>query len=140
MMRLFGDGHYELVTNVFPRTFPRGMSVEIADLALFERIAQATQESAHREHMTLFIYENSDRYRIRNVYASEVFGRIDASVDLSRLNLSVDSPQDIETLVAFLGRQPEGGYPHLDWENLATSLTDFSEAILGDAEILMEDA
>lgn len=122
MVRIFQQEEFQLVTNVFPRTFPRGLSVEIADVGLFEQIAQATDEPAHREHMTLYLYENSAQYRVRNVSASEVFGSIDAGVNLNHLNLCVDNPQDLETLADFLSRQPEGNHRLLDWEGFAIAL------------------
>ena len=56
---------YDLVTNVFPRTFPRGQSVEIIktetlgkNLKKFSKLEQ--------EHVTVYFYKNYKNYFIKN--------------------------------------------------------------------------
>lgn len=56
---------YDLVTNVFPRTFPRGQSVEIIktetlgkNLKKFSKLEQ--------EHVTVYFYKNYKNYLIKN--------------------------------------------------------------------------
>lgn len=80
----------DLVTNVKPRTFPKGWSVEVVRSAAFEAIDPALLTADDREHVTTFFYAHPDRYRIVNVssadpaIASESFA-VDTPDDLARL-------------------------------------------------------
>lgn len=56
----------DLVTNVFPRTFPRGQSVEVFEPSLLEA-ALPLMDPSDREHVTRYFYEREDEYEIVNV-------------------------------------------------------------------------
>ena len=60
----------DLTTNVFPRTFPPGISAEAVPLATLERLNAEVPEDRYREHVTLYAYETPDAFRIVNVPAS----------------------------------------------------------------------
>jgi len=106
---LYLDGGYDVVSNVFPRSFPKGMSVELIAMEAMERVLESTDDAQDREHVTRFIYANSDRFRIRNFTAPR--SRPD-------LQLSIDTREDfacIEACVKRLGaRALEAG-----WEEIA---------------------
>ena len=71
-------------TNVNPRSFPKGLSVEVLNLSFLKRIYLETDlKSADKEHVTSVIY---DKYPNCNNYVS--------SVDLSALNFCVDESSD----------------------------------------------
>lgn len=57
----------DLVTNVFPRTFPKGQSVELINTRTFAAIDQASLTASQREHLTKVYYEKAEKYRIVNV-------------------------------------------------------------------------
>lgn len=80
----------DLATNVFPRSFPKGQSVEVATLAALERAASATSDPEDREHVTRYLYRQPKAFAIRNVACDR---------DLSDIQLSVDTDDDL-TLVA----------------------------------------
>lgn len=81
----------DLATNVFPRSFPRGQSVEVIALAALERAAAAAVDLEDREHVTRYFYRHPDAFRIENV----AFDR-----DASGVQLSVDTADDL----AFISR------------------------------------
>lgn len=60
-------GDAELVTNVFPRSYPVGVSAEAITTAAMRRIVSETDDPADREHVTRYVYNNPDRFRIENV-------------------------------------------------------------------------
>jgi spore coat polysaccharide biosynthesis protein SpsF len=99
---LFQAGGGELVTNVFPRSFPKGQSVEILTRAALERLAAETIEAAHREHVTTYAYAHPERFSIRNFSAEH---------PRPELQLSVDTADDMELVDALLGAWKGSGFP-----------------------------
>ena len=56
---------YDLVTNVFPRTFPRGQSVEIIKTAILGKNLKKFSK-LEQEHVTVYFYKNYKNYFIKN--------------------------------------------------------------------------
>jgi len=81
----------DLTTNVFPRTFPPGISAEAVPLATLERLNAEVPEDRYREHVTLYAYETPDAFRIVNVPASGADYTEKGHADL---HLAVDTPTD----------------------------------------------
>jgi spore coat polysaccharide biosynthesis protein SpsF (cytidylyltransferase family) len=56
---------FDLITNVFPRTFPPGQSVEIIRVKILDmNIKLMTNED--KEHITKYFYRNSSNFKIKN--------------------------------------------------------------------------
>ncbi len=81
------EGGYEYACNVHPPTLPVGFDVEALPVRVLERVAAEATLPSHREHVTLYIRENPDRFKIGNVR----FGR-----DRSAGRFVLDHPQDYE--------------------------------------------
>lgn len=81
----FRQGRVDLVTNVFPRSYPKGQSVEVLSGAVFEAAYEEFVAPQDHEHVTPFFYRNSRRYRIQNIASGQ---------DWSDLSLVVDTPED----------------------------------------------
>jgi len=77
----------DLATNVFPRSFPAGTSVEVLTSAALRRACAKMTEADDREHVTRYIYRNPDQFRICNFAA--------ADPGYARIGLAVDSPADL---------------------------------------------
>ena len=80
----------DVVTNVAPRTFPHGQSVELVRSAAFLAVAAAGLSPAEREHVMPYFYARPEAYRIRNVESGDpsLVGRslaVDTVDDLARL-------------------------------------------------------
>tara|TARA_B100000767_G_C19742031_1_gene526663 strand:+ start:505 stop:1056 length:552 start_codon:yes stop_codon:yes gene_type:complete len=56
---------YDLITNIFPRTFPQGQSVEIIKLSVLEKNISNMNEN-DLEHVTKFFYRNNHNFLIKN--------------------------------------------------------------------------
>lgn len=82
----FGAGIHEVVTNVWPRSFPSGQSVEVVSSNAYLRAYGLMGEAADREHVTTFLYRHPELFSIANFAASE---------DLTWMRLSVDTPEDL---------------------------------------------
>ena len=106
----------DLTTNVFPRSFPKGQSVEVIPYKLFKFLSYCDLKQANFEHVTSYFYENSRQFKINNVKNNR---------DLSSFNLSVDTQKDVENInkfIEFLSLKHSS--PPLGW-------MDFSNAIVG---------
>ena len=81
----------DLITNVFPRTFPKGMSVEIIRTKIIkDNLRLMTQFD--KEHVTPFFYKNSNKFKIYNFKSRKKFSKnfvIDTLSDLKRLKIKI---------------------------------------------------
>jgi spore coat polysaccharide biosynthesis protein SpsF len=80
------EGGNDLVTNVFPRTYPIGVSVEAITTAAMSRIVEASDDPQDREHVTRYAYQHAEQFRLENLTAPD-----DRYAGVS---LSVDTPED----------------------------------------------
>ncbi len=76
----------DYTSNVLPRTFPKGLDVEVVTrAALLTAHAEAT-DSAEREHVTPFLYRRPERFRLANLRHGDPLGRerwtVDTAADL----------------------------------------------------------
>jgi spore coat polysaccharide biosynthesis protein SpsF len=95
MLGVTADGA-DLVTNVFPRTFPRGWSVEVVNAATFAATDPGLLTAHDREHVTPYFYASPGRFTIRNVAS--------ANPDDASLSLAVDSPEDLARIERMVDR------------------------------------
>ncbi len=89
----FHDGAHDVVTNNLRRTFPAGQTIEIVDAEAFRRAYRRMESAAHREHVTRYFYDHPQDFDILNLTADE---------DHSGLNLSVDTQEDFDRVVAII--------------------------------------
>jgi spore coat polysaccharide biosynthesis protein SpsF len=78
----------DIATNVYPRTFPRGMSVEVVSTSSLQRSLQLSADPEDREHVTRYMYEHPDLFTIANFRSSVAFE--------AGLSLAVDTAQDMD--------------------------------------------
>jgi spore coat polysaccharide biosynthesis protein SpsF len=77
----------DLSTNVFPRSFPVGTSIEVISTSAMKRVVEVSRAPEDREHITRYIYGHPEEFRIENLPAghSRYHG----------VTLSVDDPEDL---------------------------------------------
>lgn len=92
----------EIVTNVLPRTYPRGQSVEVLRTQTFRRGYEQMHQADDLEHVTSFFYRNQQGFRIHNFESTQRYGRI---------QLAVDTEHDLRVFAAIVARMDR---PH--WE------------------------
>jgi len=93
------EERFDLVTNVFPRTFPVGMSVELVRSDTFLSLEKTITDPADREHVTRYYYQHPEKFHIRNI---ECANPADPT-----LRLAVDELQDLKNIARYL----ESGIP-----------------------------
>jgi spore coat polysaccharide biosynthesis protein SpsF len=84
----------DVVTNVHPRTFPKGQSVELIRTKALLDVLDQTSDCAHLEHVTSYFYANYMRYQIRNFHRPE---------RLDHLNYCVDTSRDFSRITRVIG-------------------------------------
>lgn len=76
----------EIATNVHPRSYPPGESVELIARAALKRIVAEARDPADHEHVTRYAYAHPELFHIVNHAASGAYDGI---------ALTVDTPQDL---------------------------------------------
>lgn len=80
-------------SNTLERTYPRGMDVEVFPLQVLQEVGQLTQDPADREHVSLYIYQHPERFRLLNVASG-------LPPEATELRLTVDTPKDFALVTA----------------------------------------
>jgi spore coat polysaccharide biosynthesis protein SpsF (cytidylyltransferase family) len=101
-IELFRVGGAELVTNVFPRSFPKGQSVEVLSRRALERLAAEAMVPADREHVTTYAYAHPERFAIRNFASTR---------PRPSLQLSVDTESDLARVDTLITAWKRPGFP-----------------------------
>jgi spore coat polysaccharide biosynthesis protein SpsF len=91
-IELYRGGDVALVTNVFPRTFPKGESVEVIAIEALERVLAAGLTPEQEEHVTKAFYDLPDQFRIENFRTADIADTEPG--DHSAVQLSIDSERD----------------------------------------------
>ena len=97
----FKSKKYDLVTNVFPRTFPKGMSIEIIRTEILKKVLEKNKKKSHKEHITSYIYENSKHFKILNMKSN---------LDYSKIHLAVDTYKDFQKIKKIILKQNKLGF------------------------------
>ena len=105
----------DLTTNVFPRTFPKGQSVEVIPRKSLELLRDRSLSESDIEHVTPYFYANYKEFKINNLNNTE---------DLSSINLSVDTEEDLLRVNQFMALKS------LNYSSTALSWEEFSKAIV----------
>ena len=84
---LFRRENADLATNVFPRSFPVGASVEVIRVETLDHLADNARAPEEREHLTRYFYEHPSEFKIVNHECP--LG------DLSGMRLAVDTDDDL---------------------------------------------
>lgn len=105
----------DLTTNVFPRSFPKGQSVEVIPRKSLELLRDRNISESDIEHVTPYFYANYKEFKINNLNNTE---------DLSSINLSVDTKEDLLRVDQFMA------LASLNFSSSALSWEKFSKAIV----------
>ena len=107
VLALYSTDRPDYASNVASRTFPQGLDVEVIRRGALELAWREARESHERVHVTPFIYQNRDRFRLATLNADQ---------DYSRLRWTVDTAQDLEFVRAVYARLGSEG--RFGWRNV----------------------
>ena len=72
--------NYDLITNIFPRTYPKGQSVEIIKSSILKKYIKFMNKY-ELEHVTKYFYKNNKKFKIKNFKSKKLKNKIQLSVD-----------------------------------------------------------
>ena len=93
MVLLFKKNKYDIVTNVFPRSYPIGKSAELIKKKVFMNVDEKKLNKFEKEHIFQYFYKNSKKYKIYNFSNYK---------DFSHKNLSINTKLDLIKLRNYL--------------------------------------
>ena len=79
----------DYTSNVLEYSFPHGLDAEVVSSAVLRRMGDFTRLASHREHVTLYIRENPDRFATVNLG----WGRDDSAI-----RLTLDHKEDYQVI------------------------------------------
>jgi spore coat polysaccharide biosynthesis protein SpsF len=82
---------FDIITNVFPRTFPKGQSVEIINVNAISYNLHNMNKN-EKEHVTQYFYKNSSNFSIKNFKSKKKI----------LVKMTVDIKKDIDNIIKFL--------------------------------------
>lgn len=79
----------DYATNALVVTYPRGLDVEVISADALARTWEAAREGYQRTHVTPYMYENLELFKILSLTAEK---------DYSKYRWTVDTPEDLEAI------------------------------------------
>lgn len=102
------EAQADFTCNVLPRTFPKGLDVEVVAAAALRAAHAEAADPVEREHVTPFFYRHPERFRLANLLAP-------AGFNLGRERWTVDMATDLEFLRAAVAAV---GNPLASWRTI----------------------
>jgi spore coat polysaccharide biosynthesis protein SpsF len=88
-VRIFVERQADYSSNVFPRSYPRGLDVEVFTMAALDRAWRQAREPHQREHVTPYFYEHPGTFKL-------AFTRNES--DYSAYRWTLDTAEDLDLL------------------------------------------
>lgn len=102
LQKITKEDNLDFVTNLLPRSYPYGLSVEIFDASVFCKYFDELNTEKYQEHITSWFYENSDKIKYYN-FENE-------SGDFQNLKCTIDTQDDHDDLEQIIKTNP-----HIDF-------------------------
>jgi spore coat polysaccharide biosynthesis protein SpsF len=91
LVAMYREGGSDYCANVMKRTFPRGLDTQVFPTSVLEEVARLTDDPVDHEHVSLYIYNHPERFRLRNLESG-------LPEEFWDLRLTVDTPQDFDLI------------------------------------------
>lgn len=88
-VKLYKEETCDLLTNIFPRTFPKGQSVEVISSKPFIKFEEFKMTEEQKEHVTKYFYDNAKNFTLKNFKSTTNF---------SDLNFCIDTQNDLKKI------------------------------------------
>ena len=106
-IRAFLEQHPDYASNVLERRCPRGLDTEVMTFAALESARREARDPYQREHVTPFLYQHPERFRLLSVTGDR---------DYSHYRWTLDTREDLEFLRAVYARRAEAS--DLAWQDV----------------------
>jgi spore coat polysaccharide biosynthesis protein SpsF len=88
-IKAFVNRHGDYASNVFPRTYPRGLDTEVFTMPALQRAWKEATQPYQREHVTPYLYEHPEWFRLITVSGTQ---------DYSHYRWTLDTAEDLSLL------------------------------------------
>ena len=102
----FKVGTCDIVTNIFPRSFPKGQSVEVLKSETFIKVCDTNLNTEQKEHLTKIYYDFPEKFKILSFTSGG---------DYSNINMSVDNLFDKEKIESIINKLKDD---NIGWKKL----------------------
>ncbi len=93
VIALYHSGDYDHASNILCEGYPRGLDTQVYPTRVLEDVARRTDDPVDHEHVSLFIYEHPEIYRLARMETP-------AHLRAKQLRLTVDTPSDLAMVEA----------------------------------------
>lgn len=101
------NNSFDLITNIFPRTFPSGQSVEIIKTNILGKNLKFFSK-LDKEHVTRYFYRNFSKFKIKNFVNK---------INDNKKKLSVDTPQELNAMLKLYSKKNFLKFKYLNEKN-----------------------
>jgi spore coat polysaccharide biosynthesis protein SpsF len=84
-------GNFDYTANTIKRTYPRGLDVEVFNFDVLESDFKNANEKHQREHVTPYIKEHPEKFKLKNIEAKDKLKRPD-------IRITIDTIEDYELI------------------------------------------
>ncbi len=91
LLEVYHANNYDYVANVLKRTYPRGLDTQVFATSVLDEVARLTDDPVDHEHVSLYIYEHPERFKLHNVESG-------LPEEYWDLRLTVDTADDFELI------------------------------------------
>ncbi len=102
----FKVGTCDIVTNIFPRSFPKGQSVEVLKSETFIKVCDTNLNTEQKEHVTKIYYDFPEKFKILSFTSGGNY---------SNINMSIDNLFDKEKIESIINKLKDD---NIGWEKL----------------------
>ena len=99
--------NFDLITNIFPRTFPSGQSVEIIKTSTLKKNLKFFSK-LDKEHVTRYFYRNSPKFKIKNFIDKQKY---------NTKKLSIDTFNELKIILKLFNRKKFINYSYSNEKN-----------------------
>ena len=103
----YADKNIDIITNIMPRSYPKGQSVEVVNCKTFLSYYEKLSDEEDFEHVTKYFYKNPEFFNIVNLKNDK---------DCSSVNLAVDTKQDFQKVAKIICKLEKKHYKYSYWE------------------------
>jgi spore coat polysaccharide biosynthesis protein SpsF len=103
----FVNAQPDYASNVLDRTYPRGLDTEVMTFSALESDWREAREPYQREHVTPFLYQHPERFKLLSVRGQS---------DYSQHRWTLDTPEDLQLLRAIYARTTDGSA--IGWQDV----------------------
>lgn len=118
-IRAFLESGVDYASNGLRRTYPRGLDTEAMTFDALAKAWRQAQKPYEREHVTPYIYEHPDVFKLLAVTGDE---------DYSDHRWTLDTPEDLEFIRSVYGHMKERG--SFSWRDVLNVLKEYPELVL----------